>query len=91
MHIKEKGTLHQHNLISDEYIFQTDEPDNLYSKTSLYFRNEEVASKKRNCFNTKKKLDFRKKQDFKIDGESLDDFHIKVEIKRGSNILHKSK
>ena len=63
----------------------------MYSKTSLCFKNEEVASKKRNCLNTKKMLDFSKEHKFKLDGEMMDDFHIKVEIKRETNILHKSK
>ena len=63
----------------------------MYSKTSLFFNNEEVASKKRKCLNTKEMLDFSKEHKFKLDGELLDDFNIKVEIKRGTSILYKSK
>ena len=71
-------------------IFQTDKEDGLYSRTSLVFKNEEVATKKKRCFKMKNLLDFSKEHKFKLDGESLSDFHINIELKNSTQILQKS-
>ena len=65
--------------------------DDLYAKTSLYFKNEEVGYKKRNCFKAKNLLDFSKEHKFKLNGENLDNFHIKVELKNPTQLFQKSK
>ena len=71
-------------------MFQANKSDILYSKTSLYFKNEKVSSKKRSCFKTKTMLDFSKEHKFKLGGEALDDFHIKIQLKSSTQILQKS-
>ena len=63
----------------------------MYSKTCLFFKDKEIDSRKKNCFKAKNLLDFSKEHKFKVEGESLSDFHIKIELKNCTQIFQKSK
>ena len=70
---------------------QSSKTNNLYSKISLHLRDEQVACRKRKCYKTKTLLDFSEDHKFKLQGESLDDYHLKIEIKQSASLLYKSK
>ena len=65
--------------------------DTLYSKTSLCYKGKKFVSKKKKCFKTKDLLDFSKEQNIKLDGKSLTDFHIAIELKHSTQMFQKSK
>ena len=71
--------------------FQASRVDNLYSKITLLLKDKQVASQKRKCYKTKTMLDFSKDHNFKLQGEALDDYQVKIEIKSTTPPLHKSK
>ena len=64
--------------------------NNLFSKSTLFYQTKKVISKRRKCFQTKSMLDFSTEHKFKLGGEALDDFSIKIEIKSSTSLLKKS-
>ena len=77
--------------MTNMFIFQTTESNNLYSKIILFLHNKEVTSKKRKCYKTNTMLDFSTEHKFKLGGEALDDIKVKFQIKNSTPLLQKSK
>ena len=64
--------------------------NNLFSKSTLFYKTKKVISKRRKCFKTRSMLDFSTEHKFKLGGEALDDFCIKIQIKGSTPLLKKS-
>ena len=71
--------------------FQASPSSNLYSKITLHLRNKEVSSKRKKSYQTNSILDFSEDLKFKLGGEPLSDYHVRIEIKSSTTLLHKSK
>ena len=61
--------------------FQASPSSNLYSKITLHLRNKEVSSKRKKSYQTNSMLDFSEDLKFKLGGEPLSDYHVRIEIK----------
>ena len=72
-------------------LFQMPSHNNLFSKSTLFYQTKKVISKRRKCFQTKSMLDFSTEHKFKLGGETLYDFCIKIQIKSSTQLLKKSK
>ena len=71
-------------------VFQLNNHSNLFSKSTLFYKTKKGISKRRKCFQTKSMLDFSTEHKFKLGGEALDDFSIKIQIKSSTPLLKKS-
>ena len=90
MHFPCKFTLVLVNY-SQILIFQTEHFESVYSKVTVSLRNKDVKSKKGKSDNTNSMLNFSTENKFKLGGESLIDFKVKVQLKRSTPMLQKSK
>ena len=63
----------------------------MYSRISLVLNDKEVCVKRRKAYQSKTLLDFSKDHKFKLYGENVDDATIKIQIKRSTSPLQKSK
>ena len=63
----------------------------MYSKVVLLQKNKEVVSRRKKAYRTKTMVDFSKDHKFELNGENVDDFSIKIQIKCSSPPFQKSK
>ena len=63
----------------------------MYSKVVLLQKNKEVVSRRKKAYRTKTMVDFSKDHKFELNGENVDDFSIKIQIKCSSPPFKKSK
>ena len=80
-----------HKIFNLSYFQAANQGNNLYSKITLLLKDEKVGCEKRKCYKMKTMLDFSKDHNFKLQGEALDDYQVKIEIKSTTPPLHKSK
>ena len=63
----------------------------MYSKITLLQHSKEVTVKRRKkAYHNKTMVDFSKDHKFKLNGENVDDFAIKIQIKRSTLPLKRS-
>ena len=69
---------------------QKDDPHHPSSSNHNH-QNKEVSSKRKKSYQTNSMLDFSEDLKFKLGGEPLSDYHVRIEIKSSTTLLHKSK
>ena len=62
----------------------------LYSKCSLISKGRELVVKRHKAFQSKTMLDFSEDHKFKLNAEHVNDFSLKIQIKRSAPPLQKS-
>ena len=65
--------------------------DHIHSKVSMFYEDNMIYSKKNNSYKNKRLIDFSKDHKYKLNGESISQFKVEIEIKTSTPLWEKSK
>ena len=90
-HVASQQRLRGSNVFNLQDNFNHSNLKNMYSKITLLQHSKEVTVKRRKkAYHNKTMVDFSKDHKFKLNGENVDDFAIKIQIKRSTSPLQRS-